>query len=106
VEPVVKAIRAAAAEAGRNIDEDHFGASFAFRLASSSEPAATVGAAGRVPSDFVVVGDLSDVIRRCSEYHRAGISKFVLIPLGNDDADLMAQTRRVVDEVIPVVHDW
>jgi probable F420-dependent oxidoreductase len=107
VEPVVKAIRAAAKAAGRKIDNDHYGASFAFRLSDGAGAAAKEDSVpSAIPSDFTVVGDVAAVIRRCAEYHRAGISKFVLIPLANDDDEIMAQTRRLVEEVLPVVHGW
>ena len=34
---------------------------------------------------------------------RAGVSKFVLRPLGADGADVMGQTRRLIAEVLPEV---
>jgi hypothetical protein len=47
------------------------------------------------------VGDADVIAARVDEYIAAGASKFVLRPVGEDDADTMAQTRRLVDEVIP-----
>ena len=38
VQPVIAAIKARAAELGRRIDEDHYGAGFAFRFGSADEP--------------------------------------------------------------------
>ena len=104
VEPVVAAIKVAAKRAGRSIDDDHFGAGFAFRLTSAK--AAKDSEPKLAGNDYVVVGDVDDIIRRCSEYHRAGISKFVLIPLADDDDELFAQTHCLVEHVLPVVHDW
>ena len=107
VEPVVKAIKLASAKAGRSIDDDHFGAGFAFRLTAPGSSDHKGGAGSKLEgNDYVVMGGVEDIIRRCAEYHRAGVSKFVLIPLANDDDDLMSQTRRLVDEVLPVVHQW
>jgi alkanesulfonate monooxygenase SsuD/methylene tetrahydromethanopterin reductase-like flavin-dependent oxidoreductase (luciferase family) len=104
VKPVVDAIKLAATKAGRSIDHDHYGASFAFRLMPPGTPVPTDSRfAG---NDFVVEGGVDDIIRRCAEYHRAGISKFVLLPLANDDDDFMAQTRCLVEQVLPVVHQW
>ena len=50
---------------------------------------------------FLVVGERSEILDRIREYRAAGISKFVLIPVAQGDADLMEQTRRLVEEVIP-----
>ena len=35
-----------------------------------------------------------------------GVHKFVLISLAEGDDDLMDQTRRLAEEVLPVVHAW
>jgi alkanesulfonate monooxygenase SsuD/methylene tetrahydromethanopterin reductase-like flavin-dependent oxidoreductase (luciferase family) len=50
---------------------------------------------------FLVVGQKSEILERIHAYRAAGISKFVLIPIAQGDADLMEQTRRLVEEVIP-----
>jgi len=33
----------------------------------------------------------------------AGASKFILRPAGGDDADLLDQTQRLIEEVLPAV---
>jgi hypothetical protein len=46
------------------------------------------------------------VLARIAAYRDAGISKFVLIPLAQGDAELLEQTRRLAAEVLPVAHAW
>jgi probable F420-dependent oxidoreductase len=109
--PVVAAIKKAAVEAGRTIDDDHYGAGFTFRFGTWEEPIVERAATqfGRIPGlgdprAYLAVGNSRDIARRAGEYVEAGISKFVLRPIAADDADVMSQTRRLIDEVIPLVH--
>ncbi|MBL8675439.1 MAG: LLM class flavin-dependent oxidoreductase, partial [Rhodospirillales bacterium] len=95
---VVAAIKAAAAEAGRAIDEDHYGAGFAFHLGSATDPVvakamdAYAKRTGRDPRAVFAVGDVDTVLARVAEYVDAGVSKFILRPLGADDAAVLTQT--------------
>jgi probable F420-dependent oxidoreductase len=111
VAPVVAGIAKASLELGRPIDADHYGAGFAFRFGGWDDPVVERGASGMRrfapdldPRDYLAVGDAAAVIARVAQYRAAGVSKFVLRPLATDDADFMDQTRRLIDEVIPVVH--
>jgi probable F420-dependent oxidoreductase len=114
VKPVVEAIKAHGAETGRPIPEDHYGASFVFRLGPVDDAitarafAARVRAAGAGfdPKAYFAVGEAKDVLARIAEYRDVGISKFVLIPLAQGDDDLLEQTRRLCAEVLPVAHGW
>ena len=105
---VVSAIRAAAAEAGRAIDDDHYGAGFACYFGSPADPAVERAMAayakrtGRDPRGHFVAGDAAAVLERIAEYVEAGISKFVLRPVGFDDAAVLAQTRHVLEQVLPL----
>jgi probable F420-dependent oxidoreductase len=110
VAPVIQAIKKELALVGRSIDDDHYGAGFAFRLGNpDDEPVARLTRArarmspGADPNRLVAVGTAADVIRRCEEFIAAGVSKFVLIPLASGDDDLFEQTKRLVAEVIPAV---
>ena len=98
--------------AGRTIDEDHYGASFHYRFGSWDEDIAerqgqdfTSRSPGKNPRDHLAVGDAGDIIRRIEDYIDAGIAKFVLRPIGADDAEIMAQTRLLADEVLPAFAD-
>ena len=55
----------------------------------------------RDPSQSWAVGGAEDIFARLKEYVDAGVYKFILRPLGDGDAELMAQTRRLAEEVIP-----
>jgi len=106
---VVGAIRAETAALGRTIPDDHYGAGFPFRFGDWDEPGLAGFAGARLPGgvaarDYAVVGDAREIVDRITICRRAGVSKFVLIPLARGDADLLEQTRRLIAEVLPVVH--
>jgi alkanesulfonate monooxygenase SsuD/methylene tetrahydromethanopterin reductase-like flavin-dependent oxidoreductase (luciferase family) len=113
VAPVVTKIRAAVAEAGREIEPDHYGAGFPFRFGSLDEAIVqrTMAGYSRLGSDIdpsatFAVGDAATIRARARQYHEAGISKFVLRPLAANDDEMRDQTRRLIAEVIPEVHAW
>ncbi len=109
VAPVVAAIKRAAAEAGRTIDEDHYGAGFSYRFGSADEAVVQRQLAGLArlpgvadPLGLAVVGGAAEIAQRFREFIAAGISKFVVRPIAENDDDLMAQTARLLDEVVPL----
>ena len=108
--PVIDAIRAAAVEAGRPIDDDHYGISHGFRFGSLDDAPVQQAvkrlAPGRNPSDYFAVGDAATIIERCRAFRAAGVSKFVLRPMGDSDDDILDQTRRLIETVLPEVHSW
>jgi probable F420-dependent oxidoreductase len=111
VAPVVAAIRAAAAAAGRMIDDDHYGASFTFRFGNWDEPIVQRTAASMArfpeidaPEGYMAVGDAAHMLEAIAAYRAAGVSKFVARPIATSGADVVAQTRRLVEEVLPAIH--
>jgi probable F420-dependent oxidoreductase len=106
---VVAAIKRAAAEAGRSIDDDHYGAAFPFRFGSPGDAvlagamAAYAKRTSRDPSGYFAVGDAGTILDRIATYVDAGMSKFILRPVGADDEDVLAQTRMLVEQVLPGV---
>ena len=114
VGPVVQKIKAAVAEAGREIDEDHYGAGFPFRFGSMDDEVVQRSAErlrrlGEAPVEsYLAVGGAAEILERAAEYARGGISKFVLSPIAAGDDDLIEQTRRLNEEVLPILHspDW
>ena len=104
---VVAAIKAAAAEAGRSIDEDHYGAGFAFHFGSRDAPGvsramdAYAKRTGRDATHVFAVGDADTILARVAEYVDAGVSKFILRPLGVDDDTILTQTRLLIQQVLP-----
>jgi probable F420-dependent oxidoreductase len=111
VAPVVEAIKRAAAEAGRTIDDDHYGAGFPYRFGSWDDPLVqrAAGALSRTldsadPRDYLAVGDTEAILARIAEYRAAGVSKFILRPIADGDDDFLDQTRRLVETVLLAVH--
>ena len=106
--PTVARIKAAAAEAGRTIDDDHYGAGFAFRFGSRDEPVvqqqmaglARLGAQGSL-DDYFAIGDDATIVAHIERYIGQGVSKFVLRPIAGTDAEMKTQTRRLAEKVIP-----
>ena len=104
---LVAAIKAAATEAGRLIEEDHYGAGFAFHFGGRDAPG--VGSAmdayakrtGRDATQVFVCGDTDTILARLAEYVDVGVSKFILQPLGGDDEAILAQTRLLIEQVLP-----
>jgi len=104
---IVTAIKAAVIEAGRIIDEDHYGAGFAFHFGSRDAP--VVGRAmdayakrtGRDAAQAFAVGHADTILARVAEYVDVGVSKFILRPLGCDDEAILAQTRLLIEQVLP-----
>ena len=70
-------------------------------------PQTNCGACGfpgcRGLAEAIVAGDNDDIMRRLDQYIAAGASKFILRPIGEDDADILAQTQRLIDETLPAV---
>ncbi|HUN41983.1 MAG TPA: LLM class flavin-dependent oxidoreductase [Acetobacteraceae bacterium] len=106
---VIAAIRAAVAAAGRQIDDDHYGAAFAYRFGSWGDAGmdrvaeAYRARTGRDAREVFAVGDAATIMTRLAEYVAAGASKFILRPAAQGDEDMLAQTRRLVEEVLPQV---
>ncbi|HEX6440614.1 MAG TPA: LLM class flavin-dependent oxidoreductase [Stellaceae bacterium] len=106
---VVAAIKEATAEEGRTIDDDHYGAGIPYRFGRADDPGlaplfeAYRKRTGRDPADYFAIGDASDIVRRIAEYVEAGVSKFILRPAAKGDEAVMAQTHRLIDEVLPFV---
>ncbi len=106
---VVAAIKAAAAEAGRAIDEDHYGAAFPFYFGAPDDRllAAAMDAyakrTGRDPQRYFAIGDAGVMMARITEYVDAGLSKFILRPLGAGEDEILGQTRQLVDKLLPLV---
>jgi alkanesulfonate monooxygenase SsuD/methylene tetrahydromethanopterin reductase-like flavin-dependent oxidoreductase (luciferase family) len=106
---VVAAIREAAIAEGRPLDDDHYGAGIAFRFGRPDDPAlerlfdAYRKRTGREPQKYFAIGDAEHIVERIAAYVAGGISKFILRPAARGDAEMLAQTRRLVEEVLPLV---
>jgi probable F420-dependent oxidoreductase len=105
----VAAIKVALAETGRSIDEDHYGAGIPFRFGQPNDPGMDAAFAayrtrtGRDPLGYFAIGDAEAIVARIAEYVDAGVSKFILRPVARGDEAVLAQTRRLIEEVLPLV---
>ena len=108
---VVDGIKLALQDTGRDIDADHYGASFLYRFGSMEDPIVAKTAAGltartKGQSDrYLVAGDAAAVLQRIQEFIEAGCEKFVLLPMANGTKDMMEQTRLLTSEVLPEYAD-
>jgi probable F420-dependent oxidoreductase len=106
---VIAGIKSALLETGRTIDEDHYGAAFAYRFGGPDDPGVAKvmdqykARTGRDPGHLFAMGDAETIMQRLTAYVDAGASKFILRPAAQGDADMLAQTKRLVDEVLPLV---
>jgi probable F420-dependent oxidoreductase len=109
VAPVIAGIQAAAAAEGRIIDDDHYGAGIPFRFGRSDDPGldrlfeAYRKRTGRDPAGYFAIGGAEAIVERIAAYVAAGISKFILRPAARGDDDMLTQTRRLIEELLPVV---
>ncbi len=106
---VVAAIKAAAAAAGRKIDDDHYGAAFPFHFGRAGD-GAVAGAmeaygkrTGRDPGRYFAIGDEKAILDRIAEYVDVGVAKFILRPVGVDEDEIIVQTRRLIEKLLPLV---
>jgi probable F420-dependent oxidoreductase len=109
VEPVIAAIREAATAEGRAIDDDHYGAGIPFRFGRPDDPGldrlfeAYRKRTGRDPLRYFAIGGAEAILDRIAAYVAAGVSKFILRPAARGDEEMLAQTRRLIEEVLPRV---
>jgi probable F420-dependent oxidoreductase len=81
----VETIRAAAADAGREVEEDHYGLSLAVAPGGGIPPELARAAADRAPGvdpANLIAASWDDARRLLDRYLDAGLSKFVLRPAG------------------------
>jgi len=109
VRPVIAAIKARAAQLGRTIDADHFGAGFGFRFGSDDEPIVTRynellrKRLGKDPAGFTAVGGVDEMMSLVQEFHDAGVHKFILRPIASGTDEMIGQTRLMVEHLLPAI---
>jgi hypothetical protein len=57
---------------------------------------------GRDPQKHFAIGDAGAIIDRVAAYVDSGISKFILRPAARGDDEMLGQTRRLIEEVLPL----
>ena len=107
--PVISAIKQRAAELGRSIDDDHFGAGFGFRFGSNDEALVAryneqfQQRLGKDPAAYSAIGDVADMMALVHDFHAAGVHKFVLRPIAAGTEDMLKQTRLMVEKLLPEI---
>lgn len=110
IAPVIEAIKARASALGRPMDPDHFGAGFGFRFGSAEEPIVERYTSllskrlGRDASGFTAVGGTDEMVALAREFIAAGARKFILRPIASGTADMIEQTRRMSEELLPEIN--
>jgi len=105
VEAGIKSIRTYAADAGRQVEEDHYGALIPFYFAQDAEKAFEIGGRSIRPradlptSEFTAFGTPAQIRSKVQSYIAAGATKFVMRPCGPFDG-WREQVRILAREVI------
>ena len=90
-------------------DDDHYGAGIPYRFGRADDPGldrlfdAYKRRTGRDPLRYFAIGDAEAIVERVAAYVAAGISKFILRPAARGDEETLSQTRRLIEEVLPLV---
>jgi len=110
VAPVIRAIKVRAAQLGRQIDDDHFGAGFSFRFGRPDEPIVTrynellAKRLGKDPSAYSAIGGVEEMMALVQQFREAEVYKFVLRPIATGTEDMLKQTRLLIEQLMPEVY--
>ncbi len=110
VAKIIAAIAARSAELGRSIPDDHYGVGFSFRFGRWDDPIVTrtaeqaaVRTGGADPRSYMAVGDAPAIVELIRSYGEVGVRKFIARPLATTEEEMLTQTRRLAEEVLPLV---
>jgi len=108
VAPIIKAIKLALKETSRKIEYDHYGAMFSYHFGSRENIAVKKASSffknlGRDPNSNIVVGGMPEILQKINEFIAAGISKFILNPIGNGDKEVLIQTEKLISKLLPEI---
>lgn len=109
VAPVVIAIKKRSTELKRKIDNDHYGAGFAFRFGSPNEVvykkylSSLEKRLRKKTEGLMVAGDADDIMDLLLKFRSVGIHKFVLRPIAKDGPDLIKQTSAFIKYIVPKI---
>jgi probable F420-dependent oxidoreductase len=104
----VEAIRAESRRIGRPIPDDHYGATILFRIGNSPNPPERSDSSRTTPTRLdriQAIGDAGSVLSLLREFRAVGVTKFIAIPIARNGSDMMEQTRRLNEEVLPHAND-
>ena len=110
IKPVIEAIKINAGELGRKIDDDHFGAGFGFRFGKQSDPMVQKynevleKRLGKDPAAYSAVGGVDEMMAMVEDFHASGAHKFILRPIASGTADMIEQTKMLVEQLLPAIN--
>ena len=110
IKPVIEAIKVSAGEFGRKIDDDHFGAGFGFRFGKQSDPMVQKynevleKRLGKDPAAYSAVGGVDEMMAMVEDFHASGAHKFILRPIASGTADMIEQTKMLVEQLLPAIN--
>ena len=55
---------------------------------------------GKQAARGLVVGGSDEILERIQAYVDRGVSKFILRPIGNGDAEMEEQTEQIIEEIL------
>ena len=58
---------------------------------------------GRKPEGYAAIGGTAEIMSLLNRFREAGVHKFVLRPIASGTDDMLAQTRQLVERVLPEV---
>ena len=105
----VEAIRVESQRIGRRIPEDHYGATFLYRIgeavdAGPKKHRSSTDAVTRLER-IQAIGGPERALALIREFRNAGVTKFIAIPIARSDNEVMEQTRLLNEEVLPHAND-
>lgn len=109
---VISRIKAGLTENGRQIDDDHYGATVLFRIGAPDDDAvlrmqdllsSRLGRSGSEMNEIIACGTAKAIIAHFRKHIAGGAAKFVAIPIAHDSNDLLDQTRRLAGDIIPAL---
>ena len=96
VEAGIAAIRNYAADAGRHVPEDHYGALIPVTFEPDPPPALRARRRDLDPADFAGIGSAAAMLAQARRFVAAGATKLILVPVTPAD---LAQLERLREEV-------
>ncbi len=109
IAPVIKAIKQRAKDLDRKIDDDHFGAGFGFRFGNPNETIVVrynsllEKRLGKKADGYSAVGGVEEMMALVNDFCAAGVQKFILRPIASGTEDLLAQTKLMVEPLLPAI---
>jgi len=109
VEPVIAAIKDTLPQYGRQIDEDHYGAGFAFRFGHPDEPICKKynellsARLGKDATQLSAIGGVDEMMRLLLRFNEVGVHKFILRPIAAGTTEYIEQTQQFIEQLQPAI---